>query len=264
MKNKYKIAIIIVIIAFVGISIFGIIKNNGGKYPSYVKHAVINDEFFNSMSDKELICYKILNSIDFYNTAQGTYTEGNEIDKQYTTNKYYADIDNRKTRLILDSNYEVLVNNDKRYWIDKNKKTYKESEVFYEKDDNIAKLKVEDRYKETIVTREDGEFLDILSVTLFNQSETANSLKNFDNWSIAENISYLNREAVKINGNFNIVGKTDEKTFQIIVDSNTGIILEKKTFNTQGNLVTSFETKEILIDKEIDDNIFNVDLSMYN
>ena len=49
-------------------------KDNNIELPSYVDSIIINDDFFNSMSEKEVINYKILNSIDFFKNVTGKYT----------------------------------------------------------------------------------------------------------------------------------------------------------------------------------------------
>lgn len=252
----------------IGLGIFSaykLKKNNTNKYPEYVKYITVNEEFFNSMTDKELLCYKIINSIDFYNNVSGTYKEINNTTGESLEIKYYADIEKNKSYSIMDDNNEVLNKDDKVILIDKNKNTYKEYKITNKKDNDISKLKVKDRVddKNNFIHRRDGDFLDILRQILFSQSLYTGDLIYFDDWTIDEKTTYLGREAIKITGRFNCVGKTHEEKYNIIIDEATGIVLKKESFDGNNNVICSLETTEIHVDEGIPDDIFEIDMNKY-
>lgn len=240
-------------------------KNNSYKYPEYVKYTIVNKEFFNNMTDKELLCYKIINSIDFYNNVSGTYKKIDNITGESLEIKYYANIEKNKSYSIMDDNNEVLIKDDKKIWIDKNKNTYKEYKIINKKDNDISKLKVKDRVddKNNFIDRRDGEFLNFLEETLFSQSLYTGELIYSDDWTIDEKTTYLGREAIKITGRFNCIGKTHEEKYNIIIDKATGIVLKYESFDNDNNVVNSLETTEIHVDEGISKDIFEIDLSKY-
>ncbi len=267
MNNK-KIIVLLLIIIMIGIGILGAYKyreNISSKYPEYVRYTTINDEFFNSMTEKELMCYKVINSIDFYNNASGTYKKNNNISDEFLEIKYYVDVETNKSYIIMNDNNQVLIKDNKKFWMDKNKQTYKEYKIINEKDNDIPKLKVKDRFddKEGFISRSDGNFLDLLGETLFGQNAYAYGLEFFDKWEIDEETTYLNRGAIKISGEYNYVGKTQEEKYNMVIDKATGIVLKYESFDNDNNVVNSLETTEIHVDEGISKDIFEIDLSKY-
>lgn len=260
--NKRFLSVCMVI---AGINIFMGCSIGNNDYPSYVKNVEVNEEFLNSMSDKELIVYKMINSIDFYENAFGTFSKFNKEDESNETIEYWADIKNKKSHYIDSDGTELLVKDNKRYFIDNNKKTYLEDDIKDEKDDNIPKLKLKDRLanSEKYAYRRDGAFLDILEESLFNQNEAFSEIKGLDNWEINKEVDYLGRKAVEITGK--IIGERDfgGKSFYVLIDKETGIVLVFRYLDVNNNVLYSLETKNIQIDKGISDKNFEKDLSGY-
>ena len=131
--------------------------------------------------------------------------------------------------------------------------------------ENIRKLKPKDRYNKKngeFIDRRDGDFLVQDNITLFNQ-EIQSYLKNYDNWEIEGDVDYLNRKSILINGKLGFTGKSGENKFKIIVDKETGIILNLDFLDKDNNTVMSMETNEININKDIDPSIFEKSTDAY-
>ncbi|MBW6411664.1 hypothetical protein [Clostridium weizhouense] len=246
-------------------------KDNNIELPSYVDSIIINDDFFNSMSEKEVINYKILNSIDFFKNVTGKYTYTDKISKYNEVVKYCADIENKKSYVSIisddgNTNEEIIYKDNIQRQFDNIKNLYTDFQgTEYVVNENIRKLKPKDRYNKKngeFIDRRDGDFLVQDNITLFNQ-EIQSYLKNYDNWEIEGDIDYLNRKSILINGKLGFTGKSGENKFKIIVDKETGIILNLDFLDKDNNTLMSMETNEINIDKNIDPSIFEKSTDAY-
>lgn len=278
MNKKVKNIWIVLVILFISIVVITKIyinitnkKDSNVELPSYVDSIIINDDFFSSMSEKEIINYKILNSIDFLKNCTGKYIYIDKTSKYTETIKYCADIENRWSyeSIISDDgneNKEIIYKDNIRRQFNNIKKLYSEfQESENVADDNIRKLKPQDRYLKNgeFINRNDGDFLGENDKTLFNQ-EIQSYLKNYNRWEIQGEEDYLNRKAIVINGKLGFTGKSGENNFKIIVDRETGIILKLDLLNKDNDVIMSMETKEISIDKNIDSSMFEKSVNGYN
>ncbi|MFT8352932.1 hypothetical protein, partial [Clostridium saccharoperbutylacetonicum] len=136
MNKRIKNMLIILII--LGISVGAMTKiyinkteknDNKIELPSYVNNIVINEDFFNNMSEKERVNYKILNSIDFFKNATGKYIYTDKISNYTELIKYCVDTENRQSYVSIISddgniNEEIIYKNNIKKEIDNIKKLY--------------------------------------------------------------------------------------------------------------------------------------------
>lgn len=278
MKNnqidkKRRVGIIIgtLIIFAIGISIYSskiFNSSDGNKYPDYVQNTVVNQEFLDSMDDKDLIFYKIVNSIDFYKNAYGEYSLTDNTNQDFEKIKYYADIASGKSYTSSDKKIEIICKDNRRLTIDNNNNSYYENPLIGgDVDENVAKLKPKDRYDKSkdnsYIFRYYGGYLDSLSKTLFNQ-ELQSYLKDYSDWNIVGEKSYLNRMGIEISGQLNYTSKTGENKFKIVIDKETGIILKYEILDKEDNVVHSMVTSNIEIDGGISSEVFDKDLTSYD
>ena len=272
-KIKNNILIIFLIIF---IAIFICIKITGNKetshLPSYVNDVTVNEDFFQSMNEKELTVYKILNSIDFFKTAIGTYKYVDSSDNCNEIVKYYVDIDNKKSYVNTQSedgevNKELICTENSKIYFDNIKRVYSEFPVSKTIEiDYIRKLKPEDRYDKKsneFISRQDGNFMVEVSEILFNQ-ELQSYLKDYEKWNIQGEEDYLNRKAIYITGSLGFTSKNGSNKFELLVDKSTGIVLKLNFLNKDNKIISSLITTDIILDKTIESSIFEKGTSGYN
>lgn len=253
-------------------------QNNDNNPPSLVK----KEEFIKDLSEKEQIHYKIINSIDFFNTAVGEFEKVDVSANKKTKVSYTIDVQNRKGYIQLqgDESLETIIKDGKKLEIDNAAKSYKETVLNLEpRDKNLKLLAPKDRYSEDkgftihlnsnspkdegFDRRKDAEFLSSAAESLFNQDYMVAYLRDYDKWKIEGSEVFLERDCVKITGDFGYISKYGASKFLALVDKNTGIILKFQTL-TDGNIVIDFlETKSIRLDTAIDGKVFEKDLKDY-
>lgn len=254
-KTIIIISILLVLIVGGGVTTV-LLKGNKSedKYPEYVKHIKVDNKFFEGMTEKELLMYKVLNSIDFYKNVSGTYNNFNSDEGEV---HYY--VDNEKKRTYIKSNlYEVLVKDNNVVSMEYGRHKVSEFAVNDVVDEYIPKLKVKDRIddEEQFIGRVDTEYLQQARTTLLNEEEGAYLLRNIGNWEI-EWCTYLERDAAKIESKMEFESKDGIEKVVYIVDKETGIILEHRRLDKNNNTIYGFETTEIKVDKGIADEVFD-------
>lgn len=283
--NKKNIIIIVLIFALIIIVGFGSYirsKSNNKFYEIDVSNVEVNSAFFESMSEKELIHYKILNSIDFFNTAMGKYEKKNNATNEQENITYAVDVANKRSygKYIDNSEKEELVvKDDKKIEINNISKTYREFSIEIQPKDEVVKLlKPRERYldrdteiirsgnkyamEEGFISRIDGGFIYIGAESIFSLDYLPSYLKEYDNWDIVGHGEYLGRNYVEISGEIGL-GKYSISRFKSLVDENTGIILKMEFLNSKDEIISSLVTKNISLDVNIDESFFNIDLSGY-
>ncbi|WP_286909814.1 hypothetical protein [Clostridium sp. UBA1652] len=271
-KSKTGIFIIVPILLILIISISAYMKNKGffNKTDEIdVSNVILNEEFFSSMSEKELIHYKILNSIDYFKNVSG---ELEKTDVKYGDNlkvNYVIDVENRRGYVHSISeaeDSEIICDNGNQLQIDNVKKSYREFQLEVRpKDETLKKLKPKNRYSEKAgyMVRRDAEYILGADDSVFDQEFSSGELKDYNTWDIKGEENYLGRNCVLIEGNLGSVGKSGDKTFRKLVDKDTGMILKSERLNSKGEVVLSTIVKSLKINENINSKVFEKNLKGY-
>jgi len=237
-----------------------------------VSKVVLNETFFSSMKGKELIHYKIMNSIDFFSSATGKFLRFDLPSKLEEEITYQVDVKNRRsyyhtTNADKTEDLEILSNNGIKFELNNISRNYMQNKLqVLAKDEDIKKLKPVNRFskKNGYIARDDNEYLLGTGDSLFNQTIASSYLKNYNNWSISGEEKYLGRDSVKIVGVLDFTGKSHENNFIILVDKTTGIILKSEDLDINGKVIYSLTTTEIEIDEGLDKTVFEKTTTGYS
>lgn len=217
----------------------------------------------NDLEIKSFIYHMMLNSIDYFNSAEGSMTYAIPLESP-------VEID-FQTDIALQECYEsdsqsgeeigkLYVSDGKTHRIDLiNKRCenkYLAIPAEFVVDDNSRSMLLENGEAMT-VNRNDLTNLDIAgSSCLFPQLYAVKFLSDFDNWHFSEAQEYLERECARIEGNYN------DNHFQMIVDVNTGILLSYEVYNSSDELMGYVNTDTLEIDTPV--NVQHFDSSLYS
>lgn len=225
---------------------------------------------------KENIFNNILNSVDYYDAVEGSFeTTLWREDGQATIVSYGSDITAQKSYQEISSEeeaYEIYVSAGEKYTIDLNKGTRKIENVGFE--DEIYSREKQDHsiyttatYEEAVartttarIGEKDGSPIyyyrndltncDYAAVSIFPQTLTFGLLSNFEDWEIVATKTFLGRNAIVLQGKISdpvYSEKINAKTFELVVDANTGIVLEFTGYDELGNETESIKTNRISV-----------------
>lgn len=245
-----------------------------------VSNIEVDDKFLAQMNEKELLQYKVLNSIDFYKSVEGILSSGNKSTNESEITKFVIDIKNKRAYYNQKSdeqNNETIINDGKRIIIDNNKKEYRSDKINYFEKDNIfprlkpnqrffGEKKIKVKYKDEIreVTgfayREDGYLIQIKN--LFDQEILSHYMHDL-NWDIEKKTQYLDRDAIQIKGEMDLVDKYGASVFRAIIDEETGVILSMEYLDKKGDIIIYDKITEINFNLKATENVFNIDLKNY-
>lgn len=213
---------------------------------------------------KQNVYKSITNSIDLFNTAEGSFIT-NIINNFETTIEYFTDINEQiSLQRISDksTNIEQYYKNNMLMIFNKSDSTINVSTVAKTSDKRLNITKQDCKYndiryyspKDTIGNencyRTDLTRTGLASLSLFSQELAYGFLKDLSQWNITREINICEREALVIEGK--ISGDYSEKLnvyqFKLYIDKCTGIILQFEGYNNQDKLSQYIYTKDIRID----------------
>ncbi|MCM1006945.1 MAG: hypothetical protein NC485_03280 [Ruminococcus flavefaciens] len=213
---------------------------------------------FDSLEAKSYIYHMMLNSVDYFNTAEGSMTYAMNIDYPVYIN-FQTDIDKQVAYESESQNgkkiMEVFVADGMEYVVDSDNLTYDSSSkgipIEFCISDNDRVISLDDG--ETLaVNRNDITNLGISGNScLFPQSYAMSHLVDFSSWEISGRENILGRECVLINGTY------EGNQFKMYVDLNTGILLKYENFNANDELMGYVQADSVFIDENINVNEFN-------
>lgn len=235
--------------------------------------SVITGENFKD--PKTNIYNKMLNTIDFFNTAELSADIHMAEDERLTVD-YYTNIDaswayeavydhgklNSETYSSPNSDFLTLVDNKRKTYNRYYLKVYKRSDSPYiplEKriifDDATGDGLPIYTYRRNITN------CPLASYTLFPEGFTYSYLADFERWEIEnDNIDYLDRKCIKIVGRPNpyTADKHNNDNFVMLVDEQTGIILKFEGYKN-GKLTRYLTVTKCVIDEQLTIKQFNSD-----
>lgn len=225
---------------------------------------------------KENIFNNMLNSVDHYDAVEGEFTTTLITDEGEAVVSYATDIPNQKSyQKITEAgkSTEVVANDGMIYSFDNSTRTYRitnadlrieleervrvSNSVLESVDSNVNfSTSIEDVTKRVgnkdgvpiYYYRTDLTNTGYASASIFPQELTFALLSDQNNWEIANTTYYLGRRAIIIQGTVKdsvYAEKIGSVEFQLIVDLESGIILEFRGFDVYGNETESLKTTEI-------------------
>jgi hypothetical protein len=264
MKKSAKI----VISAFVFASSFGVLALNNFDRDS-ANHALAeSDKSINTT--KELIHNRIINTIDNFKTATGSFTYMSKVSGANFTVDYairnnqnpasYKKITNNHNKSV-----KVQKNDGKaQVELDENKKEYvkydlnvlgnvKDKEV-----KNFSSRFIKNEKGEKVIKyRHDPTHMGVAGNSIFPQELGFSFLNNYSLWKITEQVNYLDLNAVVIEGTLDeyMSAKLGADKFKLLVHESSGILLKAEVFNSSNEeVVLSIDTHNIKINGEVDNS----------
>lgn len=246
-------------------------------------------ENYEEMSKEEIVT-RLLNSVDYFATAAGTYetfdsfydgsTSKTKVEYKYSNKKViggyqkvinYPDDKNPHSEL---REEEYYYNQEHMWNIDLNTKQYVLQDYFGfggKKDkvlaDDVFHIDLYKLYDSEKQFRERPP----VSGNLFSYEFVAGYLRYKDQWEIEkQNVEVIGHNTMVIYGHIdesireiNIV-QPDEESFRIWVDKDTGIMLKKETYNQNEEIISSLTTTSLVINKEFKEKEFIPVVDQYN
>lgn len=229
----------------------------------------------NFKDPKTNIYNKMLNTIDFFNTAELS-ADIHMAEEENLTVDYYTNIDASSAyQAIYESRnltFESFCNpnNDFLIRVDNKRKTYNRYDLKVYKRSDSPYIPLEERIIYDDLTgdglpvyryRINTTNCSLASYTLFPEGLTYSYLADFERWEIADNsIEYLGRKCVKIVGRPNPYtgDKHNNDNFVMLVDAQTGIILKFEGYKN-GELTRYITVTKCFIDEQPTIKQFDLD-----
>jgi len=231
-----------------------------------------------SISDNDILQNKMLNSIDYFNSAIGTFTYFDKKNNIDFTVDYKVRLGNNPSSYmkVINTNGNVQIsicdgNNLERY--SENTKEYTSAIVTKKNPNNEDKEKYfsKNRYntfdnKKSYFYRDDPACMGLASQSLFSQERALGFLKDYNMWNITGDEKLLGYEVKVIEGKLNddYSNKFGASKFKWLVEKNTGILLKEELFNSNEEVIRKLETTSFKLNLDIDNNTFKKDKSTYS
>lgn len=229
-----------------------------------------------SLITKDDIQNKIVNSIDYFNSAEGSFTWYMEKSNTDMTIDYKVKIKDKP------SSYEKITFKEgvviENLFDGKNKETYNNKDKTYKTggvvliDGDSSKYSIKNRYYKSgdgtpgVYLRQDPSFMGYAKESLFNQNVALGFLEDQSKWDMKNGETFLGLDTVVINGTFSdyYSNKLKANTYKLWVEKNTGIILKMELYAENGDVVEKLDTTSIKLNCTIDDNAFKKDKTGYS
>ncbi len=216
-----------------------------------------------NITDRKTLLTMIINSIDYFNTASGTFREtvaGQEYTATFTTDMTtstaYEKINSG------DREVEMYTQNGRTVEVDNTNSTMTNTGFTAQRDNALVESPSPDIFEYNITTDEQGiptyigrEQATCLSVSraVVQPTEISfNLLADFSNWEITGYDEYLGRECISVKGVANPYAseKFNVANFELKVDAKTGILLSYEGYGENGELNDYMIVDEIHIDEQ--------------
>ncbi|WP_079529248.1 LolA family protein [Halobacillus hunanensis] len=226
-----------------------------------------------NLEEKKDIHYKMLNTVDYFESVKGNFDYKNsilDVDVNIDYKVKTGNSNSKPSSKVVIQNKEISTEHiyDGEDIIEKNlkKETYKKADMAKRKvkikDKNKvieARYQRKDNGEKVYIYRPDTIMAGMASMSIFPQEIALGFLEDYDNWSIASETQMNGHNAVVIEGSFNDYYQQKHRaiTFELFVDKDTGVILQLNEYDKQGKVVTSLETKSIKFNTEIKGSNFS-------
>ena len=231
---------------------------------------------------KEDIHYKMLNSIQFYEKAKGSFifhSDSLNEDKQVDYNVKVKNGAFSKVKVISNnsSSYESMYSSldqtyteenldEKNYWkmkaapVSENSKEIPKTKLG-QKEEIATRYSQKNGIQKVYTNLPDPSYMGYPSISLYPQDVALGYLEDYNNWDIVSNNEKLNNlDVVVIQGNLNrsYQEKHGALTFKLWVQKDTGILLKLEEYNGNGKTVESLKTTDIKLDSKVTDQNYKI------
>lgn len=226
---------------------------------------------------QESIHTKMLNSIDYFKSVQGTFVyKSKPANFKYSVDyKVQTRNGNRSNVKIKDSVQEINSVYDGQTLVE----SFSEQESYQEfkMDENAIEVQAESEKADKSIKsrydkseknekvynyRTDPTYMSAASVSVFPQEIALGFLEDYSKWEISGDIKYLGQNAVIINGTFNdyYAEKHQAETFKLWVDKNRGILLKLEEYGKDNEVMTSLVTTKFKVDSSFHSSDFKAEV----
>lgn len=235
---------------------------NGSK-PAVIDRQIYIDNYFsadseadcNDLEAKSYLYHMMLNSIDYYRTAEGTMNYA--IPDGETEDSFQLDLVNGISYERQDSPgqnpCEIFLADDTEYIVYSETKTYmtRENPMLTNLQNDLIvsdndRAWVDENGESFCITRPVSLSPGICSSCLFPQVYAMSVLGDFEKWQVTGTEIRLDRNCAVLAGSF------QEFSFRLSTDVETGILLSYETFDPDGTRNGYFELTSLTVDAEID------------
>lgn len=222
-------------------------------------------------SSKKDILFRMLNTIDYFKSVQGTYAYENHDhpDNNYTVSyalrmgenqyqSYSKKIDKNSDTLVqvVDSKALTITRifpSQKKYYINKLASPFQKGKPI-QIDEIISKTGAGSA---AYISRDRPE-IGAAFESLFNSEFVQSYLVLNQNWEIeSQNTDLFGFKSIIIKGSIN---DRNIKSFRIWVNSPAGIILKMETYDSQGKVIESLQTQNIKLNEPVDETLFKTEI----
>lgn len=226
-----------------------------------VKSLDTTDKSYNLSKDK--IFYNMLNAIDNYNSVSGELIYYSSILEH--NSKVTYDLKKSKDNILILTEEDNNIDLNMLTKIYSDGKTYKTINSLTNEESvyNVAPVKLMTEKEKTKESRmyldENGDPCYVYRPEMGSVGTSGLSVNpemiamgfmgDFNNWDITGYETLLNRKCAVVEGIFNesYKNKMQAENFKIYIDAQTGILLKFSTFDNNGTVIESLETKNITI-----------------
>ncbi|MFS1519429.1 sigma-E factor regulatory protein RseB domain-containing protein [Bacillus sp. SCS-151] len=240
--------------------------------------------------NKEEIQTLMLNSIDYFQTANGEFeyssTSGNfNLLVTYQTDlsdnsKSYEKVQTINPDDSLENGYvEKAYDGEYLYNYNSGSEDFEKNSVTKDKKPKKVKVKVKKVSKEerkelkgakidkrivdvegekAYIRRIDPSYMALAKTSLFPEDLAMGFLEDNSQWDIEGQEIIAGKDTIVIKGklNSNYSKRYNSKTFKLNIDPNTGIMLQMEVYDKSGSVTESLRTRNIEINQSLDNGIF--------
>jgi outer membrane lipoprotein-sorting protein len=232
------------------------------------------DEYYKDMTKQEILT-KMLNTIDHFESAKGSFEEFTHNTKRRV--EYELDMGKVKGGWGKStSTYQKEVNSKMNYYDQDNvwvidEKTQSLREAGYSHPSTCCTLTLKEAFTkdsagiDMTMTR-DRPPIGLAQNSLFPYEIASNYTRNLDKWEIEEqNEELIGHNTLVLSGELDSYAsiKTQSNTFRFWVDKDTGILVKYETYNSTGDVVHYLHPKQLLVNQKVDTEKHKPDLSKY-
>lgn len=234
----------------------------------------VKEEYYGDMTKEEILT-KMLNTIDYFDTAKGSFEEYTHDTKR--TVKYELDMGKDKggwSKLV--NSYQNNLNTridyyDQKYvWvIDEETQSYREAGYFHPSKCCTLTLKqafTKDSSGVDMTMSRERPPIGPSQNSLFPYEIASNYTRDLGKWNIEkQNEKLIGHNTAVLSGELNPYAseKSQAKTFRFWVDKDTGILVKYETYNAMGEVVHYLHPKELIINESVDPEKHKPDFKKY-
>ncbi|WP_341301533.1 hypothetical protein MHB44_02955 [Lysinibacillus sp. FSL H8-0500] len=227
-----------------------------------------NQDDSRNLSKKEIL-YRMLNTNDYFKTAQGAYVYQNPFTEQeiyYKVRMEKGDLAGYEKEVNKQMNITriTIVNNNKLVTLHEEQKKYEMSGIGISLNEGSISLEEvfgKDLHGSSIIKYRERP--PIASDSLFPFEIAANYLQDESQWEIEQQEEkYLGEKVIVIKGDLGALNseKHQSVSFKLWVHKSSGILMKMETYSPEGNVVNSLVTQKFTLDKSIPSSEFQFNI----